>query len=356
MPSAPRCPPSPYLRREAQELLTFAASLGMDLPAVEMALVLSNGDWDAARLSLQQQAEQAVVNASMSEAGASHALAMAGREEADLAAALQLSASTAAMQPHAAAAAAAAREQAELEAALQLSASTAAMHQQSAAAAAAAREQAELDAAIQASQAEAAARQQWQQPAASQAQFSLPWAPAPAGAEPAPVSGGWPGAGSLSGSSLGGGSIWAGSQNPGGGWDAAPAPSSGRSSTASTPLPPAPGVQPQQAVSQGGGLTHVHSPSSAASASTAAAPHPWTPAPAPAIPSVVFSSHGNSSTSSAARQPDPALAAAVAAAQPAPALPALVLPAAPAAVQQLQQKAEPESELDELMAMMGLAG
>ncbi|KAI3424983.1 hypothetical protein D9Q98_008364 [Chlorella vulgaris] len=112
---------------EAQELLAYAASLGLALPQVEMALLIAGGDWDDARMHLHQQAEQAAATASAAEAeaAAQEAAAAASHEDADLELALQASTSSAVMAYNiaqaAAAKAAAGREAAELEAALEAS-------------------------------------------------------------------------------------------------------------------------------------------------------------------------------------------------------------------------------------------
>lgn len=194
---------------EAQELLACATSMGFGLQEVEIALVLASGDWEAAKRQLSAQAEQAAVSASAAEAGvASQATAaLSSREQAELAAALRASASTAQPVPSAAAMAAAAREEAELAAALRASLASAGTYAGSSSSvdrAAVAREEAELAAAIEASRAEAARQEQqrqgWQQAGhaqqAQQAQrsvYSLPWAMPAAGASSAGgAAGGWP--------------------------------------------------------------------------------------------------------------------------------------------------------------------
>lgn len=43
------------IRREAQELLSYAVSLGLGVQEVEMVLLLADGDWEAAQRQLAEQ-------------------------------------------------------------------------------------------------------------------------------------------------------------------------------------------------------------------------------------------------------------------------------------------------------------
>lgn len=331
---------------EAQELLAYAASLGLGLSDVELALVLSRGDWDQARMQLHEQAEATAVAASAGDAAvaAQVAITVGSREEADLAAALEASSSGAAMAYNTA--------------------------RQAAAAASAAREAAELAAALEASRAQQAAEQQYNR--FQQQTPVLPWAThgPTAGMATAVVAAAAPGAGGSrggagavlasgvtaasdsrwgaaraavtaasasarslppllqpqqeqqAGSSLGGGlggsngSLWYydesaqnGMPEYRGGWDVGPAAvaaaaSGHSSSTAASYAPqpqPVPAADPwhplkptasgQQLSSSVGSTARIPHPASAASISSAMQPDSWSAAP-PLLPAAAYSAAG----------------------------------------------------------------